>query len=65
MYARLLHTSGKPILVPISEVVVYADNGVPVAITYEREKMIVHTDRSQADFSAVAASLAVGEISLE
>jgi hypothetical protein len=64
MYVRVIHSSGKPILVTASEVVIYADDGTPVAITYEREKMLVHTDRNQSDFESTASSLAIGELKL-
>lgn len=65
MYVRIIHSSGKPIFVPACEVVVYADNGTPVAITYEREKMIVHTDQTHSDFNATASGLAIGTLKLD
>ena len=64
MFVRIIHISGKPILLEACEVVTFADNGEPVAITYERQKMIVHTDRNQADFDKTSSDLAIGPLKL-
>jgi len=42
-----------------SQVVVYAETGDPVAITYEHSNLILHTDAQQSDFDSVCGQLRV------
>jgi len=62
MLIKIIHDTGEPYLIPVHQAVVYSDNGDPVAIVYERDKMIVYTDIGQDDFAKVADQLLIKKI---
>lgn len=62
MLIKIIHSSGEPYLIPVHQAIVYSDNGDPVAIVYERDKMIVYTDIGQDDFGRVADQLKIKKI---
>ena len=53
------HPNGKQYRIPASQVVVYSDDGHPVAVSYEHGNLIIHTDRSHQDFDRTVDSLRI------
>lgn len=56
---EIVHKSGKRYFVPADQVVVYADCGDPVAVTYEHGGVIVHSDMGHKDFPKVCSTLKI------
>lgn len=50
---------GRAYTIPVSQVVVYTDLGTPAALTYEHERMLVHSDAGQADFAEQCRELGI------
>ncbi len=51
--------TGKPLLITTKQVVIYNDDGRPVALTYEHAGLIIHTDASQDDFGRTCEDLRI------
>ncbi len=62
MFVKIIHDSGEPYLIPVHQAIVYSDSGEPIAIVYERDKMIVYCDIGQPDFAKVADTLHIKKI---
>lgn len=59
---EIIHKSGKRYLVPADQVVVFAECGDPVAVTYEHGGIIVHSDMGHEDFPKVCHSLKIARL---
>jgi hypothetical protein len=63
MLVQLRHQeSGKIYVIPASQVVVFNDDGDPVDITYERDRLILCTDAGQSDFVNTIAALKISKL---
>jgi len=62
MLIKIIHESGEPYLIPVHQAIVYSDAGDPVAVVYERDKMIVYSDIGQDDFNKVTDQLHIKKI---
>ena len=59
MQIILNHPNGKQYRLPASQVVVYNDDGHPIAVTYEHGGLLLHSDVTHPDFDRTALSLKV------
>jgi hypothetical protein len=59
----LKHQNGKQYRMPVDQVVVYNDDGLPVALTYLHDGLIVHTDLSATDFDQTCRNLRLERLS--
>lgn len=59
MQILINHQNGKQYRLPVSQVVVYTDDGHPVAVSYEHGNLIIHTDRAHPDFDRTVDSLRI------
>ena len=62
MFISFLHPNGKTYVLPVSQVVVYADDGQPAAVTYEHAGLIVHSNVGEPGFPAQTAALKIKPI---
>jgi hypothetical protein len=62
MQVILNHPNGKQYRLPATQVVVYNDDGHPVAVTYEHGGLLIHSDASHNDFDRTLFSLKVASI---
>lgn len=65
MYISFIHENGKTYQIPVSQVVVYAEDGQPCAVTYEHAGLIVHSNGSMDDFANLCAQLKIRAIKPE
>ena len=59
MISRVRLKDGRVATLHTSEVVSYDDNDNPVAVTYEENGLIMHSDASHRDFSRVCRRLGI------
>jgi len=59
---EIVHTNGKRYRIPAVQVVVYTDDGDPVALTYEHAGILIHGDVEHPDFSSMCTQLHVKRI---
>ena len=62
MQVVINHENGQQYCMKVNQVVVYNDDGLPVAITYEHAGLIVHTDVTQDDFDSTCRTLCVTKL---
>lgn len=59
MIARIFHENGEAYDLPVTQVVVYADNNVPVSVTYVESGHIMHCDIGHKDWATTLSRLGV------
>lgn len=61
MLIRFVHqTTGKVITLPVTQIIVCNDLGVPLACTYQEGQTVIHSDATHDDFGQVVADLHLG-----
>lgn len=59
MKIRIRHVNGDVFVLPVTEVVVTDDYGVPLACSYEHLRSIVHCDATQKDWVKCVSDLGI------
>jgi hypothetical protein len=59
MFISFVHPNGKTYLLPVSQVVVYAQDGQPAALAYEHAGLIIHSNVGQPGFAGQTAQLKI------
>ncbi len=63
MFISFIHPdSGKTYTLPVSQVVIYAEDGQPAGLAYEHAGLIVYSNVGQPGFAQQAASLKIKPI---
>lgn len=65
MFITFLSEDGTPYRLPVRQVVVYAADGQPCAVTYEHGGLIIHTDVAKPDFAQQCSSLRIKPLDLK
>jgi hypothetical protein len=65
MRVAVIHENGKQLVFPVTQVVVYNDDGEPCAITYPHGGLMLHTDRSHEDFEHACQVLRIKALTSE
>lgn len=61
MKVVITHVDGRVVTVPATQVVVCTDGDKAVAVSFEHQTMIVHTDATRPDFAAKLAAMRLPE----
>jgi hypothetical protein len=65
MFIEVIHAeSGKKFIIPVTQVVTTTETGDPIAVAFTSAGMVVHSDATQSDFSAVCKSIGVRKLNL-
>lgn len=59
MFISIRHTNGKSYRMPITQAVLYTDDGWPCTLAYERDGLIIYTDANQPDFAGTVRELRI------
>lgn len=64
-YVEVVHQNGKRYQMPVSQVVVFADSGDPIALTYDHAGLLIHSNVEQKDFASTCDQLKIKRLTLE
>lgn len=65
MRARIRLSDGRQIHISVAEVVVTDDFGQPLALSYEENGLVAHTDATKSDFSSTVRKLGMTPTPIE